>query len=79
MRALAIAVLCGCLLMSGCRRQEVNDYSVFKYSAGDDICEMSLKTAGNVIPWLGEGVVYTSFYALLFGWQALLQYLASRR
>jgi uncharacterized membrane protein YccF (DUF307 family) len=77
-RVLTIGLLCGVLLMSGCRRQEVNDYSVFKYGAGDDVCEMSLKTAGNVLPWMGEGVVYASFWALIFGWRALLQYLASR-
>jgi len=73
-----IVLLCGLLLMSGCRRQEVNDYSVFKYSAGDDVCDMSLKTAGNFIPWIGEGVGIASAYALIFGWRVLLEYLASR-
>jgi hypothetical protein len=62
MRALTIAVLCGCLLMSGCKRQEVNSLSVFEYKSSDDACMIALKTSGNFIPWVGEAVILTGVF-----------------
>jgi len=52
MRVLTVGVLCGCLLLSGCSRQKVNEVSVFEYKSGDDALMTALKTSGNVVPWV---------------------------
>ena len=42
------------LLLSGCSYQEVNKYSPFKCRASDDVGMVTLKTAGNLVPWTAE-------------------------
>jgi hypothetical protein len=49
----AIAFVCGCLLLSGCARNDINKMSVFQYEAGDSKTRIALKTAGNIVPWIG--------------------------
>lgn len=43
-----------CLLLSACTWQEVNDYSLIKYGPSDTAGEITLKTAGNLVPWTIE-------------------------
>lgn len=57
----AIALVCGCLLLSGCARNDVNRVSVFQYEPGDSKGEIALKTAGNVVPWIGMTAVALAF------------------
>jgi hypothetical protein len=58
MRVLASGLLCGCLLMSGCTRQQVNSVSVFDYEKADEAGDVALKTMGNLVPWVGGAVLY---------------------
>ena len=54
MRVLTVGLLCGLLLISGCTRQQVNQYSVIAYDEGDEAETVALKTAGNLVPWAAE-------------------------
>ena len=72
MRLLAIGLLSGALLTSGCTRQEVNEYSVFEYRSSDDTCDVALKTSGNLLPWVGEGVVLGVYVLGVAGYAAIV-------
>jgi len=78
MRVFTIGLLCGVLLMSGCTRQQVNEVSVIEYDAGDDAAMMALKTAGNVVPWMGEFLVILLAAAPELALRALEAYVNSR-
>lgn len=70
MRRLLIGALLA-LFLSGCSYQEVNQYSPFKYRSSDDAGMVTLKTAGNLLPWTAEatavGVVYGTVLAFFLG------------
>ena len=78
MRVLTVGVLCGCLFLSGCTRQQMNEVSVIEYEAGDDAALMALKTAGNFVPWIGEFVVILIAAAPELALRALEAYVNSR-
>jgi hypothetical protein len=78
MKLLAAGTLCACLFLSGCTRNEVNQYSVFEYEASDDVVMMSLKTSGNVVPWVLEVVCAAVAAAPAVALQALAGYVNSR-
>lgn len=58
MKTSAVAFLCGLLLLSGCTRQEVNKVSLIEYERDDEAEEIALKTAANLIPWVGGALMY---------------------
>jgi len=78
MRIFMAGVLCGCLLLSGCSRQKVNEVSVFEYESGDDALMTTLKTSGNVVPWIVEFVCLSIAAAPELALQALVAYANSR-
>jgi hypothetical protein len=78
MKLLAAGVLCACLFLSGCTRNEVNRYSMFEYAASDDVLMMSLKTSGNVVPWVLGAVCMAVAAAPGAALQALAAYANSR-
>lgn len=49
MKVGALATLCGCLILSGCTRSEVNEVAPVKYTSGDNPAEIALKTTANVM------------------------------
>lgn len=78
MRVLTVGVLCAALLMTGCSRNQVNQYSLFEYEASDDALMMSLKTTGNVVPWVVGAVCLTVAAAPGAALEALAGYVNSR-
>jgi hypothetical protein len=78
MKVFAAGVLCACLFLSGCSRQQVNQVSVFEYEASDDALMMSLKTSGNIVPWVVMGVAAVVAAAPGAALEALAAYANSR-
>jgi hypothetical protein len=64
MRILTIGLLCGALAVTGCTRQEVNQYSVITYEEADETGTLLLKTAGNLVPWAAESVACVVYSVL---------------
>ena len=62
-----IALLVAGLLLSGCTRSDVNEVSVFKYAASDNVAETTLKTLGNLLPWTFTAVIGVAAGAVVLG------------
>jgi hypothetical protein len=64
MRVFTIGFLWGVLLISGCTRQQVNQYSVISDDEDDEAETIALKTAGNLVPWAAEAVACLAYTVL---------------
>jgi outer membrane lipoprotein SlyB len=64
-------VIASMLPLSSCTYQQVNDVSLFKYRKSDDVADVAMKTAGNIVPWTLEaaaaGVVVGTVGAVILG------------
>ena len=73
--AVLVAIM---LLFSGCRYQEVNRVSLFKYRRTDDTGTTILKTAGNLLPWTAEAACFLAAIGTVAGYIAGWLYLESK-
>ena len=76
-RLAVVAVLC--LALSSCTWQEINDYSLFKYSGNDDWGDATLKTLGNFLPWTGEALVAATGFSLYLSFYLAILYVQAQR